>query len=114
MPVEVVADEGRQLGFWGGDRWQAERAARAAARLTGLLGPDAVTVPEWRGGRGPAEQVVAVPAAAVELLEQAERVGSAHPTAGPWPGRLPPPSPARVPATLGRPPWWTRAAARWR
>ncbi len=99
VPVEVVADEGRQLGFWGGDRWQAERAARVAARLTGLLGPEAVTVPEWRGGRGPAEGVVAVPAAAVELLERAERV-DAHPAAGPWPGRLPPPSPARVPATL--------------
>ena len=98
VPVEVVADEGRQLGFWGGDRWQAERAARVAARLTGLLGPEAVTVPEWRGGRGPAEGVVAVPAAAVELLERAERV-DAHPAA-PWPGRLPPPSPARVPATL--------------
>ena len=99
VPVEVVADEGRQLGFWGGDRWQAERAARVAARLTGLLGPEAVTVPEWRGGRGPSEGVVAVPAAAVELLERAERVGP-HPAAGPWPGRLPPPSPARVPATL--------------
>ena len=56
-------------------------------------------MPEWRGGRGPAEGVVAVPAAAVELLERAERVGP-HPAAGPWPGRLPPPSPARVPATL--------------
>jgi protein ImuB len=99
VPVEVVADEGRQLGFWGGDRWQAERAARVAARLTGLLGPEAVTVPEWRGGRGPAEGVVAVPAAAVELLERAERVGP-HPAAGPWPGRLPPPSPSRVPAPL--------------
>ena len=99
VPVEVVADEGRQLGFWGGDRWQAERAARVAARLTGLLGPEAVTVPEWRGGRGPAEGVVAVPAAAVELLERAERVAP-HPAAGPWPGRLPPPSPARVPVTL--------------
>jgi protein ImuB len=99
VPVEVVADEGRQLGFWGGDRWQAERAARVAARLTGLLGPEAVTVPEWRGGRGPAEGVVAVAAAAVELLERAERVGP-HSTAGPWPGRLPPPSPARAPASL--------------
>ena len=28
---------------------------RAAARLMGLLGPDAVTVPEWRGGRDPAD-----------------------------------------------------------
>src|SRR5262249_15270811 len=75
IPVEVVADEGRQLGFWGGDRQKAERAARAAARLSGLLGPDAVTVPEWRGGRDPADGVVAVPAATVDLLERDGRIG---------------------------------------
>ena len=99
VPVEVVADEGRQLGFWGGDRFQAERAARAAARLSGLLGVEAVTVPEWQGGRGPSEEVVAVPAAAVELLDRKARIAP-PPTAGPWPGRLPPPSPARVLAAL--------------
>jgi protein ImuB len=99
VPVEVVADEGRQLGFWGGDRWQAERAARVAARLSGLLGPEAVTVPEWRGGRGPAEGVVAVPASAVELLERTERV-TPHSSAGPWPGQVPPPAPARVSVAL--------------
>jgi protein ImuB len=99
LPVEVVADEGRQLGFWGGDRLRAERAARAAARLAGLLGPDAVRAPEWQGGRGPGEQVTTVPAASVELLEREGR--SAPPAqSGPWPGRLPPPSPARVPAAL--------------
>jgi protein ImuB len=98
-PVEVVADEGRQLGFWGGDRLRAERAARAAARLAGLLGPDAVRAPEWRGGRGPGEQVTTVSAASVELLEREGRSGP-PPQSGPWPGRLPPPSPARVPAAL--------------
>jgi len=99
VPLEVMADEGRQLGFWGGDRQQAERVARTVARLSGLLGPEAVTVPEWRGGRGPAEGVVAVPAAAVDLLGQERRVGP-PPGAGPWPGRLPLPSPARVTAQL--------------
>ena len=98
VPTEVVADVGRQLGFWGGDRLKDERAARAAARLSGLLGPEAVTVPEWRGGRDPAEGFVAVPAVAVDLVER----GQVGPPAGsgPWPGRLPPPTPARVPATL--------------
>ncbi len=99
VPVEVVADEGRQLGFWGGDRLQTERAARVAARLTGLLGPEAVSVPEWRGGRDPAGGVVAVPVAAVDLLERESRIAP-RPGAGPWPGRLPPPSPARIPAAL--------------
>ena len=61
VPDEVVPDEGRQLGFWGAATAAAERAARAAARLSGLLGPEAVTVPELRGGRSPAEQAVAVP-----------------------------------------------------
>jgi protein ImuB len=98
VPIEVVADVGRQLGFWGGDRLKDEQAARAAARLSGLLGPDAVTVPEWRGGRDPAESFVAVPAVAVDLVERAP-VGPPAGT-GPWPGRLPPPAPARVPAAL--------------
>jgi protein ImuB len=98
VPTEVVADVGRQLGFWGGDRGKDERAARAAARLSGLLGPEAVTVAEWRGGRDPAEGFVAVPATAVDLVER----GPVGPPAGsgPWPGRLPPPAPARVPVAL--------------
>jgi protein ImuB len=99
VPTEVLADEGRQLGFWGGDRHQAERAARVAARLMALLGPEAVTTPEWRGGRGPAEELVAVPVATVELFDRDARVVAA-PADGPWPGRLPPPSPARVLSAL--------------
>jgi protein ImuB len=51
VPDEVAADRGRQLGFWGGAAEADERAGRALARVQGLLGPDAVTVPELRGGR---------------------------------------------------------------
>jgi protein ImuB len=92
VPDQVVADDGRQLGFWGGVREADERAARGVARLQGLLGPDAVAVPERRGGRGPGEGVALVPAHAVRLgtaqhAPEADR---------PWPGRLPAPSPARV------------------
>ena len=94
-PDEVRAAEGRQLGFWGGRSAEGERAERALARVQGMLGPEAVRVPEWRGGRDPAEQIVLVPVSAVDLL-------GARPAAdpswvdAPWPGRLPSPSPATV------------------
>jgi protein ImuB len=60
-----------------------------------MLGPDAVTVPEWRGGRGPVEQVVRVPVHAVDLTGSRHLAPDAR--AGPWPGRVPSPSPALVP-----------------
>jgi protein ImuB len=96
-PTEVGAAKGRQLGFWGGETAAAERAARALARVDGLLGPGAATVPERRGGRSPAEAVVLVPADAVDLSERS-LVGEG--TGAPWPGHLPAPAPARV---LARP-----------
>jgi len=92
-PTEVGAARGRQLGFWGGETASAERAARALARVDGLLGAGAATVPERRGGRSPAEAVALVPADAVDLTERSlTRAG----VDAPWPGRLPTPSPARV------------------
>jgi protein ImuB len=95
VPDEVVPDRGRQLMFWGGRTQADERAGRAAARLMGLLGPDAVTVPEWRGGRAPGDVLVLVSVAAVDLAERDLRVAP-PPGAGPWPGALPAPSPASV------------------
>jgi protein ImuB len=92
-PDEVVAASGRQLGFWGGEAEGDERASRAFARVQGMLGPDAVTVPEWRGGRGPADQVGRVPVHAVDLSRRDLRPDAARP---PWPGRVPSPSPATV------------------
>jgi protein ImuB len=92
-PAEVVADTGRQLGFWGGQTRADERALRAVARLEGLLGPEQVTVPEWRGGRGPGEAVITVPAASTDLVG---RTVAPPPRHGPWPGRLPTPSPSTV------------------
>jgi protein ImuB len=93
-PDEVIPARGRQLGFWGGETEADERAKRALARVHALLGPDSVRVPEWRGGRGPREQLRLVPAQSVELLER-----TVMPSAGsrpPWPGQLPLPSPALV------------------
>ena len=94
-PDQVVADKGRQLGFWGGIAEADERAARGVARLQGLLGPDAVCVVEARGGRGLGDRIGLVPAHGV-------RLGAAQATADadrPWPERLPTPSPAIVHAS---------------
>jgi protein ImuB len=97
VPDELAPAAGRQLGFWGGAAGADERVVRALARLEGLLGPDAVTVPEWRGGRSPAEQVQLVPAGAVDITNERP---SAHPAwrTEPWPGQLAAPSPATVAA----------------
>ena len=103
VPEQVVAHAGRQLGFWGAETEQAERAARAVARLQGLLGPEAVTVPELQGGRSPQRQGARVRADTVVLgtrSPEAESWGGP-----PWPGRLPAPSPtvlheAPVPAEV--------------
>ncbi|MGH9247065.1 MAG: DNA polymerase Y family protein [Acidimicrobiales bacterium] len=95
VPDEVRGATGRQLGFWGGDAWADERVARAVARLQGLLGPEAVTVPEWRGGRAPGERVAMVPAATLDL--DAHRPTTRPESIGePWPGRIPDPSPATL------------------
>ena len=94
VPDQVVADDGRQLGFWGGAAAADERAARGVARLQGLLGPGAVTVPQLHGGRGPGEQLTLVPAHTVVLGTARPRPDAS--VAAPWPGRLPAPSPALV------------------
>ena len=94
-PDEVVPAGGRQLGFWGSDAATVDRASRAVARVQGLLGVGSVAVPEWRGSRDPATQIALVDAEAVDLT--VERPGAHRDRVlGPWPGRLPTPSPAWV------------------
>jgi protein ImuB len=94
-PDEVIPAGGRQLGFWGSDAATVDRASRAVARVQGLLGVGSVAVPEWRGSRDPATQIALVDAEAVDLT--AERPGAHRDrVVGPWPGRLPTPSPAWV------------------
>jgi protein ImuB len=90
VPDDLVTDGGHQLGFWGGASEEGERALRALARVQALAGPDAVLVPEWRGGRAPGEQYRLVPLEAVDLAARAERGPE------PWPGSLPSPAPAVV------------------
>ena len=91
VPDEVGAARGHQMGFWGGRTLADERAARALARVQGLLGVEAVALPEVRGGRSPREHVALVP---VGLAEPGRMMAPA-PDA-PWPGRVPPPLPAAV------------------
>ncbi|MGX7827515.1 DNA polymerase Y family protein [Actinokineospora sp. 24-640] len=89
-PVEVVDGRALQLGLWQGARDEhADRAARAMVRVQGLLGPEGVVVPVETGGRGPADRVHLVPWGD-------DRTPPAPPGL-PWPGALPPPSPATVP-----------------
>lgn len=100
VPDEVVPATGRQLGFWGGATAADERAARAAARVVGLLGPGSVRVPEWRGGRDPDDRFALVPfVPADDGVPGGASGGSAavgDPAGPPWPGALPGPSPAAV------------------
>lgn len=95
IPDEVVAATGRQLGLWGARNDRSDDVTRVVARLQAMLGPDAVTVPEHRGGIGPGERLRMVPAAVVDLTEERPAT-SARWVSEPWPGRIPAPSPARV------------------
>jgi protein ImuB len=104
LPDEVVPDQGRQLGFWGGEAGVHERTARALARVQGLLGPEAVVTAVLGGGRSPREQVQLVPwgdprpktANDGRPAGEHSRRGAHDTTAPPWPGKVPPPAPAIV------------------
>lgn len=92
IPEEITADTGRQLALWGGASAADERAARAFARLQGLLGPEAVCAPVRVGGRRPSELVALVP------WGDARDLPGAATADRPWPGALPPPHPTVVSA----------------
>lgn len=99
VPDELVPATGHQLGFWGADPRAGDRAARVLTRLQGMLGPEAVLSPVLRGGRTPAEQVIWVPwntlLGSSRQLEPGETDQGSR-GQGPYPGRIPPPAPARV------------------
>ncbi|MET0143206.1 MAG: DNA polymerase Y family protein [Ilumatobacteraceae bacterium] len=105
VPDEVRGDDGDQLRLWGGPSAADERAARAVARLSGMVGDRAVLVPTWRGGRLPADRYGWVPASTTDLTDADDTAQRLRPrldgagAVGPWPGALPAPSPAVVPAT---------------
>jgi protein ImuB len=71
--------------------------------VAGLLGEGSVRRTEWRGGRDPADQLVLVPLV-VGPDGSAGEATVAPAGDAPWPGVLPPPSPAAVhadPAPVG-------------
>ncbi len=92
-PDEVCSDDGNQLGFWGGRSEADEWAARAVARVAGLIGEQQVFVPAWRGGRQPSDTYAWVSVDQADVTEPTERLAVAD---APWPGHLPAPSPATV------------------
>ena len=92
-PIGLRAKEGRQLGLWGDSTEADEWASRAIERLTAMLGAESVRVPEWRGGRDPAEVFTLTSAAVVDV----ERRALSHVTSETqWNGALPTPSPSVV------------------
>ena len=93
VPVELRASSGRQLGLWDPFGEQAEMAVKAAQRLASLLGPEAVRVAEWRGGRDPAE---AFARTSVALVDLAHRAATAVTPDRRFVGALPSPTPAYV------------------
>ena len=109
VPDEVKPDSGRQLGFWGGAAEADDRAARALARVQGMLGPEGVVTAVVVGGRGPGDRVRFVPWGDSRDVDHAGGVGAPAGTAmsderramstAPWPGQVPPPAPATVHAT---------------
>ncbi|MDO3647197.1 DNA polymerase Y family protein [Nocardia mangyaensis] len=84
-PVEVVAADALQLGLWGGEGEEAERARRVLVRVQSLLGGEAVRIGVLSGGRGPAERVT--------MIALGDELAPAADPTQPWPGRLPEPAP---------------------
>jgi len=122
---DAVPDDGRQLNFEGGVAEASRQVERGLARVQGLLGHEAVLTAVRTGGRGPGEQICFVPwgeepgedhyrharapssktarSEGGKRAPRAVRPGrrAAGDAAGardapPWPGHLPPPSPALV------------------
>ncbi|MEV0192237.1 DNA polymerase Y family protein [Kitasatospora purpeofusca] len=88
IPDALVRDPGRQLSLADGDQEATARVQRAVARVQALIGHAAPVTIELAGGRTPTDQVVRTPWGDAHQARRAD---------GPWPGRLPAPSPARVP-----------------
>lgn len=93
VPDELHADDGAQLGFWGGRTQADEWAARAIARVSALAGDHNVVVAVCKGGRLPHDAYSWAPASSSDLADPAGRL---TPTVAPWPGQIPAPSPAIV------------------
>ena len=90
VPEEVIGGQALQRGLWGESGEDDERAGRALVRVQAMLGPEAVFTGVIGGGRDPTDQV--------RLVPWGDDPTPARDADLPWPGRLPAPSPSRVPA----------------
>ncbi|MGH3935350.1 MAG: DNA polymerase Y family protein [Pseudonocardiaceae bacterium] len=88
-PEEVVGGPALQRGLWGEPGEDDQRAGRALVRVQGMLGPEAVLTGVLGGGRDPADRI--------SLVAWGDDLTPARVADHPWPGRLPAPSPSRVP-----------------
>ncbi|MGH3868763.1 MAG: DNA polymerase Y family protein [Pseudonocardiaceae bacterium] len=89
IPEEVIGGPALQRGLWGESGEDDERAGRALVRVQGMLGPEAVLIGVLGGGRDPTDRA--------RLVPWGDDLTPAHRDQPPWPGRLPAPSPSRVP-----------------
>ena len=99
--VETLPDEGRQLGFWGGQSEADERAERALQRVQTLVGFDGVTVGRLGSGRRFADFEQRLPFGTAGprgagASDPAGPRGAGASDPAPWPGRLGVPAPAEV------------------
>lgn len=90
-PMDVVAAGTVKQDLWHGSDDALAKARRAAERVQGLLGTEAVQQPVMQGGRGPAERVGFV--AFGEKTKNTKSAGGNHS----WPGAIPTPNPAITP-----------------
>lgn len=93
--LELVAQEvspagAVQDGLWGRSLRGQAQAGRAALRVQGLLGAEGVLVPVLQGGRDPRSTA--------RLVAWGDDAAPLRRTDAPWPGQVPEPWPATVPA----------------
>lgn len=98
--AETRADDGEPTRLWGGPTDLDRRAARATARLAGLVGDEAVQVPIWAGGQLHDQRWRWTSASTVDLTDPNGARSRVQPVdgEGPWPGAMPPPAPLYLPA----------------
>ncbi|MBK5249388.1 MAG: DNA polymerase Y family protein [Actinomycetales bacterium] len=94
--LELAAEEvspaaSAQDGLWGRVGRGQVQAGRAALRVQGLLGAEEVLTPVLEGGRAPRDRV--------RLVVWGDEVRPLRNPKAPWPGQIPRPLPATVPAT---------------
>lgn len=87
---EVMPAAAVQEGLWGQTGRGERQAGRAALRIQGLLGADGVLAPVAEGGRAPRDRI--------RLVAWGDELSPVRDPGAPWPGQIPRPLPARVPA----------------